>query len=165
MPINIRNRWSGAIILTVEADTLEGINLTRADLRHADLTRAVLADAVLAGAVLTGAVLAGAILPGFVGQVPETLAEAALQTRDWLAGGHWLAGSWIKTPTGAYAGDCLACLHGAARYIGGPVFGNPLSDRLTELGYTINWNDAPGRTVEEVCAALDRVATEEQVAA
>jgi hypothetical protein len=133
--IQIKNIYTGTILKEVDADTLEDADLTDADLENA-------------------------ILPGFAGKVPETLTEAALQTRDWLAGGHWLAGSWIKTPTGAYAGDCLACLHGAARYIGGPVLGNPLSDRLSELGFTVAWNDQPGRTVEEVCAALDSVATE-----
>jgi hypothetical protein len=195
MPINIPNRWTGAIIKTVEADTLEDTDLTGADLRSADLRSANLTGADLrsadlrsanltgadltganlrsanlrsanltgadlTGANLTGANLENAVLPGFAGKVPETLEEAAVQTRDWLAGGHWLAGSWIQTPTGAYAGDCLACLHGAARYIGGPVLGNVLSNRLTELGFTVAWNDERGRTVEEVCAALDRVATE-----
>ena len=94
----------------------------------------------------------------------ESLADAARATKEWLAGGHWLQREWIKTPTAAYAGDCLACLHGAARYVGGPKFGPALSERLEVLGYTVGWNDAAERELPEVLAALDAV-IEEQPAA
>ncbi len=132
---------------------LSGTNLRGADLREADLSEANLSDATLEST----------ILPGFENKVPKSLKEAAIHTKEWLSEGHWIAGSWIKTPTGAYAGDCLACLHGAARYVGGPEFGSVLSDRLIQLGYTVQWNDDEGRTVEEVCAALDHVAKEATV--
>jgi hypothetical protein len=181
MAIEIRRRWAGDLIRTVKAETLKGIdlsdanlsdanlsdanlsdaNLSRADLSGANLSRANLSRADLSGANLSRANLSradltGAIMPGFPGQTaPESLAAAARLTRDWLAGDHWLKGSWIRTPTAAYAGDCLACLHGAARYVGGPVWGPRLSDALSERGYTISWNDAPERTLPEVLAALE----------
>lgn len=130
MAIQIRNRFTTETICTVDADTLQD-------------------------AILQGAILQGAILPGFPNQEITSLAHAAEQTREWLAGGHWLQNRWIETPTGAYSGDCLACLHGAARYVGGPTFGPLLSNLLETLGYSVGWNDDSKRTLPEVLAALD----------
>jgi hypothetical protein len=146
---------------------LNGADLRRADLRRADLSgailngaylrRADLSGAYLRRADLSGADLRGARMPGFSHQEPKSLAEAAQRTKEWLAEKRWMQGSWIKTPTGAYAGDCLACLHGAAVYVGGE-FGPKLSQRLCEKGYTVDWNDQTSRTLDEVLAALDEVA-------
>jgi hypothetical protein len=152
--IEIKHRITGAVLVTVDADTLCWANLTEANLTEANLT-----EADLTGANLTGANLYEARMPGFPDRpLPESLAEAAAQTREWLAGGHWLKAAWIKTPQSAYAGDCLACLHGAAVYVGGPTWGPKLSQTLTERGYTVAWNDAPERTLPEVLAALEEVA-------
>ena len=151
--IEIRSWRTGKLLHTVEAETLRGANLRDADLRDADLGGANLGGANLGGANLGGADLGDAILPGFDDRVPASLPEAAQQTHDWLQGGHWLQYKWIATPTGAYAGDCLACLHGAARYLGGPDHGPALSNLLDELGYTVGWNDAQGRELPEVLAA------------
>ena len=141
-------------------------NLTRADLRYADLgganliganlTKANLRDASLTGAILTSAILRATKFSGL--RPINSLAEAAKATGDWLAGGRWQQRKWIETPTGAYAGDCLACLHGAAVYVGGS-YGPLLSQRLSDLGYTEEWNDAPGRSLAEVLQALKEVAT------
>jgi hypothetical protein len=135
---------------------LRRANLIGADLRRADLRRANLSGAYLRRADLSGADLSGAAMPGFADKVPASLNEAIDLTKDWLAGEHWCQAVWIKTPTGAYNGDCLACLHGAAVYVGGP-FGVELSRKLEAAGYTVGWNDEQGRTVEEVLGALDAV--------
>jgi hypothetical protein len=50
----------------------------------------------------------------------------------------------------------MACLHGAAAYVGGS-FGKELSKRLTDAGFGTNWNDEPGRTEQEVIAALGSI--------
>ena len=134
---------------------LAGAKLTDANLADAILTRAVLTGAKLAGAILTGAKLAGATMP--TPEQPSSLADAANRVATWLKKeGRWLQKNWIFTPTGAYANDCSACLHGAAVYMGG-TFGPALSQRLIDAGYTATWNDAPGRTIDDVCAALEHI--------
>jgi len=65
--IEIKHRNTGAVLHTVEADTLSGANLSVAYLRGANL-----AEADLTGADLTGANLIGAYLRG------ANLAEASL---------------------------------------------------------------------------------------
>ena len=62
--MQITNRYTGAVILTSEADTLIGANLIGADLRDADLSCADLSGANLIGANLIGANLSGADLSG-----------------------------------------------------------------------------------------------------
>jgi len=64
MPVEIKHRSTGAVLHTVEADTLSGANLTGADLRGAYLSGANLNKACLARANLTGANLRGAKLRG-----------------------------------------------------------------------------------------------------
>ncbi len=64
MSIQIKNRRTGDVIKTVDADTLRGANLTGAKLTGANLTGADLRDADLRGANLTGATLRGANLRG-----------------------------------------------------------------------------------------------------
>jgi len=79
--IEIKNRWTGKVIRTVDAGTLiranlygaalagaylTGADLTRANLTGADLTRANLTGANLAGADLSGADLSGADLSGAI---------------------------------------------------------------------------------------------------
>ena len=140
---------------------LSDANLRHANLRSANLGGANLSDADLSGADLRGANLSGADLsnarmPGFKKLEPQSLKDAATKTKEWLSKGHWLQNKWIATPDGAYAGTCLACLHGAAVYVGGK-FGPALSNKLCELGYTVEWNDKPGRTLEDVLGALDQV--------
>ena len=65
--IEIKNRWTGKVIRTVDAGTLiranlYGAALAGAYLTGADLTRANLTGANLAGADLSGADLSGAIV-------------------------------------------------------------------------------------------------------
>ena len=62
MNIQILNRWTGAIILTVDAPNLRGANLRYADLRDADLQDADLRKADLRYADLRCADLQGADL-------------------------------------------------------------------------------------------------------
>ena len=62
MPIEIRRRDTGAVLHTVDADTLIRADLRRADLSGADLTGTNLCGASLCGAYLTGADLSGADL-------------------------------------------------------------------------------------------------------
>ena len=59
--IEIKNK-DGAVLRTVDADTLLGANLSGADLRGADLSGANLSGANLSGADLRGADLSGADL-------------------------------------------------------------------------------------------------------
>jgi hypothetical protein len=137
---------------------LSGANLSGADLSGADLRSADLSGADLSGANLSGANLENATFDGPPNtEPPKSLAEAAQRTKEWLAEERWKQGTWIQTPSGAYAGDCKACLHGAAVYVGGE-FGPALSQALVKRGYTVGWNDEQGRTIEEVCEALDEVA-------
>ena len=135
---------------------LSGADLRGAKLSGADLRSANLGDADLSGAYLSDADLSNARMPGFKKLEPQSLKDAATKTKEWLSKGHWLQNKWIATPDGAYAGTCLACLHGAAVYVGGK-FGPALSNKLCELGYTVQWNDKPGRTLEDVLGALDKV--------
>ena len=88
MTIEIKSRWTGAVLYSAETDNLKtacemaarnrivlsgavlsdadlrGADLRGADLRGAVLSGAVLSDAVLRGADLSGAVLSGAVLSG-----------------------------------------------------------------------------------------------------
>ena len=64
MSIQIKNRRTGDVIKTVDADTLWGADLRGADLRGADLWGADLRGADLWGADLRGAKLTGAKLTG-----------------------------------------------------------------------------------------------------
>ena len=171
MKIEIKNRFTGEVIYTGEHETLRDAVVTavanRADLSGAYLSGAYLSGANLSGANLRRANLSGAnlsdaglsntIMPGFADELPTSLKEAAIKTKEWLLDGHWTRGKWIETPTGAYAGDCKACLHGAAVYIGGP-FGPALSQALDNAGYGTSWNDDSVREVAEVAAALDQIA-------
>lgn len=62
MPIEIKNRWTGAVILTVDADSLIDADLSYANLRGAYLSGEDLRDADLRGADLSDADLSGAYL-------------------------------------------------------------------------------------------------------
>lgn len=62
MPIEIKHRYTGAVLHTVDADTLNGADLYGANLRWADLTRADLRGANLGGADLREANLSEADL-------------------------------------------------------------------------------------------------------
>ena len=53
--IQIKNRWTGVVIMDVEAETLIGADLSGANLTGADLTGADLTGADLSGADLSGA--------------------------------------------------------------------------------------------------------------
>jgi hypothetical protein len=135
---------------------LTGANLSGADLSGSSLFRTNLTGANLTKTNLSGVDLNEAILPGYKNIQPESLEDAIDKTRSWLADGHWTQNKWIETPDGAYAGTCLACLHGAVNYIGGK-FGPQLSYLLCVNGYTIGWNDKPEITLKDVIAALDDV--------
>ena len=56
--IEIKNRWTGKVIRTVDAETLSGADLSRADLSWADLSGADLSGADLSWADLSGAIVA-----------------------------------------------------------------------------------------------------------
>jgi uncharacterized protein YjbI with pentapeptide repeats len=60
--IEIKNRWTGEVIRTVDAETLTRADLTRADLSWADLSRADLSRASLSRADLSWADLSRADL-------------------------------------------------------------------------------------------------------
>ena len=145
--IEIRHKTTGAVLCTVDADTLHSADLVGADLRYADLVGAdlryanlegaKLEGAKLEGAKLEGANLVGAKLPGFPGSIPATYAEAVEALIGWLTPERWLKGAWIRTPDGAYSGTCKACLHGAAAYVGGPVHGPAMTGALDLGGYSI----------------------------
>ena len=126
--------------------SLSGANLSGADLSETNLFKVN----------LSGAKLLNTIMPSPT--QPTSLKEAALFVCNWLRG-RWIQRKWIETPNGAYAGDCKACLHGAASYIGGK-FGPELSQALSEKGFTTVWNDQKGRTEAEVCDALMKIADE-----
>ncbi len=64
MPVEIKNRFSGLIIRTVNSDNLRGANLRGANLGCANLRGANLRGANLRGANLRGADLGGANLCG-----------------------------------------------------------------------------------------------------
>ena len=95
MTIEIKSRWTGAVLYSAETDNLKtacemaarnrivlsgavlsGADLSGADLRGAVLSGAVLSDAVLRGADLRGAVLSDAVLRGAV------LSDAVLRGAD-----------------------------------------------------------------------------------
>lgn len=131
-------------------------DLRGADLRDADLLYADLSMAQIEGALLSGVDLEHTNLPGFPGIAPASFNEAVDRVKKWLGAGHWVQDKWIDTPTGAYAGDCLACLHGAAKYVGG-VFGQDISEKLIDRGCTVIWNDEAQRTLKDVLDALEAV--------
>jgi hypothetical protein len=164
MKFEIKNRYSGNVLFSLACGSfklcVEAAVKTRANLTDADLTRANLTDADLTRANLTDASLDGATMPGFADNLPTSIEDAARKTREWLAEERWIKSCWIRTPKGAYSGQCVACLHGAAVYVGGPEFGPALSSRLIHLGYTVSWNDATDRKLSEVLDALDVVAAE-----
>ena len=62
MPVEIKNRFTGAVLHTVQADTLSGADLRGVDLRAADLRGADLRETSLLRADLSGANLHGAYL-------------------------------------------------------------------------------------------------------
>jgi hypothetical protein len=64
MPIEIKHRYSGAVLRTIDADTLEGEDLGKAYLHGANLTGANLSGVDLSGASLGGACLSEADLSG-----------------------------------------------------------------------------------------------------
>ena len=64
MPIEIRNRYTGDVLLTVKGETLRATDLSGANLSRANLSRANLSGANLAWAKLSGANLSGADLSG-----------------------------------------------------------------------------------------------------
>lgn len=112
--IEIKNRYTNAILQTVEADTLCHANLCHANLRHANLCHANLHDAYLTGANLIGANLHDANLGGAYLRVAD-LTGAYLTGAD--LGGADLHGADL---TGAYLHDADlsgAYLRGAKGYV------------------------------------------------
>ena len=69
--MDIKNRFTGNIIFSINADTLSGANLSRADLSGADLSGADLSGANLSGANLSRANLSGADLWACIGNMHE----------------------------------------------------------------------------------------------
>ena len=135
---------------------LSGANLAWAYLEGADLSEAYLSGANLSMAKLSRAKLEGTLMPGIKNQEINSLSEAAKAVREWLSSDKWVQNAWIETPTGAYEGNCRACLHGAVSYIG-QRYSAELARRLNSLGYTIAWNDEHGRTLQDVLSALHEI--------
>ena len=62
--IEIRSHYTGIVLLTLDADSLKGANLSDAQLKHASLLHADLSGANLSNADLSGAILYEADLSG-----------------------------------------------------------------------------------------------------
>ena len=112
--IDIKNRWTGATIRTVEAESLRGANLRGANLRDADLSAADLRGANLRDADLSSAGLRDADLSaadlrdanlsaadlGGADLRDADLRDANLRgadLRDANLGGANLGGAWLST--------------------------------------------------------------------
>lgn len=125
--IEIRHRYTGAIVHTVQADTLasadlrdadlwgavlRGANLTGADLRGANLTGANLTDANLTRADLMGAYLRRAVLRGArIADHVVTTVVAQLQRSD----GHGVAAFAAETGEIIVCAGCWSGTLAAAR--------------------------------------------------
>src|SRR5436190_154526 len=113
--IQITHRFTGTVLFEGNYENKRAA-VVAAVSSGANLSEASLSEANLIGANLSEANLSEAIMPS---PDPATsLHDAAIKVRDWLRG-RWIQKNWIQTPHGAYAGDCKACLHGAAIYMGG----------------------------------------------
>jgi hypothetical protein len=86
--MQIKNRFSGEVILKLDLETLKGANLRGADLRGADLRGANLQNANLWGASLWGASLWGASLEG------ASLGGADLRGANLRGANLWGANLW-----------------------------------------------------------------------
>ena len=111
MAVEIKHHFTGAVLRTVDADTLEGADLGGADLRGAYLRGADLGGADLRGAYLGGADLRGADLRGAdlrgarIGEHVLTRLVAQLQRST----GHGVIA--FATTTGAVI-VCAGCFTG-----------------------------------------------------
>jgi hypothetical protein len=169
MKIEIKHRITNAILFSFECNSIkeavEEAVKQRADLSYANLSYANLSNASLGGAELGGAELGGAELGGAdlsyaifpdttpIHKTPPQSKQVAIKRiAKWLKG-HWIQKTWIKTPDGAYSGNCQACLHGAVAYLGGK-FGPEITRDLDVAGFGVGWNDEDGRTEAEVLEAL-----------
>ena len=106
--IQIKHRDTGAILHTVDADTLIKAKLTEADLTKANLTGAKLRVADLHGADLTGADLTGAdllgamlpdgrTLPEYIAWLPSGLLTKGGKSLEEVAA-TWGNHSWTDCP-------------------------------------------------------------------
>lgn len=105
MTIEIKHRYTGAVLFTVEADTLSGANLSGADLRGADLRGADLSGADLSAKNLTGDVFGITVDESLPGRV----AKAALASSDALEMNSW------------HTCNTTHCLAGWAIHLSGPA--------------------------------------------
>lgn len=78
------------------------------------------------------------------------LTHVAREAADWLTTREWVQGQW--------GDDTKGCLHQAVRVCDPqPGDGYIVSAVLTHLGYPTSWNDAEGRTEDEVLDVLRSV--------
>jgi len=78
------------------------------------------------------------------------LTHVAREAADWLTTREWVQGEW--------GDDTKGCLHQAVRVCDPqPGDGYIVSAVLTHLGYPTSWNDAEGRTEDEVLDVLRSV--------
>ena len=116
MKIEIKSRWSGSILFSLETDSIKlcleaavkaGANLRSADLACADLSGADLRSANLSGAYLSGADLAGADLRS------ANLSGAYLRSANlrsaYLSGAN-LAGADLRSAKGIHPAICTPLL-------------------------------------------------------
>ena len=118
--IEIKHRWTGATLRTVDAENLSGANLSGADLRSAYLRNADLSGANLSGANLSGANLRNADLSG-ANLRSAYLSGADLRSADLrnadLSGanlsGAYLSGAYLRSADLRNADlNCLAAALG-----------------------------------------------------
>jgi uncharacterized protein YjbI with pentapeptide repeats len=84
--IEIKHRFTGAILKIVDADTLSGSNLSGSDLRDSDLSGSDLRDSDLSGSNLRGSNLPPApMVERLHGKILEAIETGAgqLEMRDW----------------------------------------------------------------------------------
>jgi hypothetical protein len=111
MPVTIKNRWTGEVLLTVEKDALA----------YADLKGACLTGADLTGADLKGASLTGASLPTgerwetYLSEVvPALLTAGGCTIQNILDASAWQCHSWGNCPMamafGVHGFECTPLL-------------------------------------------------------
>ena len=116
----IKNRFTGATIHTIDADSIRDADLSGADLRDADLSGADLSDANLSGANLHGAnlttILYGIpVVPDLDARMLDAVGEHGehLYMSKWHCDSAHCRAGWATTLAGA-VGEALERSHGPA---------------------------------------------------
>jgi len=152
MLYEIKNKWNGSVLFTLECGSLSlcveaaasaKVSLRGADLSGADLRGAYLRDAYLSGADLSGADLSGADLSAFRDDIWAVLSSAPVEAR--VVRSALLEG---KIDGSVYEGDCC-CLVGTLGKAKGCEYNRipgltPDGSRLAEVWfYGIKTGDTP----------------------